>query len=135
MIRYFIGPCHAILNASHNFRYISSTNYPATYPANQDCQWEIHASVGYHVVLKIDDFDMRDKHPCITHLFSTNLKIYDNQTFIVGLCSTNGLNKTYRSFTTRMLVKFHSNEGAGGSRGFMASFKQGLLKLYLGLYN
>ena len=134
MIRYFIVPCHTILNASHTVQYIRSTNYPAVYPDNQDCQWDIHASVGYHVVLKFDDFDLGKGYGCPSHFWTDSVQIYENWRVIASLCSRNGLNKTYRSFTTRMLVKFHSNDG-GRNRGFIASLKQGLLKLYLDLHN
>ena len=130
MILYFIVPCHVILNASYAVQYIRSINYPAVYPDNQDCQWEIHAPLGYHVVLKFDDFDLGKGYSCPHPSMLDSVQIYENQRVIASLCETNGFNKRYRSFTTRMLVTFHSNKD-GRNRGFIASFKQGLLKLYL----
>ena len=134
MLLYFIVPCRVILNASYAVQYFRSMNYPALYPDNQDCQWEIHASLGYYVVLKFDDFDLGGEYYCPSHHFTDSVQIYENQRVIASLCSTSGLNKTYRSFTTRMLIKFHSNNGRR-NRGFKASFKQGLLTLPSVLYN
>ena len=94
-------------------------NYPAVYPDNQDCQWDIHASVGYHVVLKFDDFDLGKETRCPLRYWSDSVQIYENQRVIASFCSIDDLKKTYRSFTTRMLVNFHSNN-AGRNRGFIA---------------
>ena len=60
------------------------------------------------------------------------VELSENYRPIVKLSSMDGLNKTYRTFASRMLIKFSSNNG-GRYRGFKASYKQGMCKLYLSI--
>ena len=94
--------------------------YPAKYPNKQDCQWEIRPSIGYYVVITFEDFLLENED-----LDYIELSEYNRH--IAKLSSTDGLNKTYRTFTSRMLIKFHSDHYVR-YRGFKASYKQGMCK-------
>ena len=88
-------------------------NYPAKYPNNQVCRWEIYPSIGYYVVVTFEDFQLQNKD-------YDYVELSENNRHIVKLSSTDGLNKTYRTFASRMLIKFSSNY-AETYRGFKAS--------------
>ena len=133
MIRYIIVRCCTILNASNSVQYFGSMYYPAKYPNNQDCEWEIHASIGYYVVVTFDDFQLEMARSCSENRHSSDyVELSENRRYIATLCSTDGLNKTYRSFASSMLIKFHSDSSAT-FKGFKASYKQGVFKLDLEL--
>ena len=100
-------------------------NYPKKYSNNLDCQWEIHASIGYYVVLTFEDFQLES-------VIFDYVELSENKRHIAKLGSTDGLFMTYRSFASSMLIKFHS-DAYTGYRGFTASYKQGGFKLYLEL--
>ena len=133
MIRYIIVRCRMILNASNSVQYFGSMYYPDKYPNNQDCEWEIHPLIGYYVVVTFEDFQLQKTYHCSENRYSYEyVELSENMRHIARLCSTEGLNKTYRSFTSRMLIKFHSNSEYS-YRGFKASYKQGVCKLYLSI--
>ena len=93
-------------------------NYPAVYPNRQDCVWEINAPIGYYVVVTFEDFQLESK------IFDY-VELSENKRHIAKLGLMDGLNKTYRSFASSMLLKFHSDP-SGTNRGFKASYKQGV---------
>ena len=93
-------------------------NYPAKYPNRQDCEWEIHARFGYYVVVIFEDFRLESKS-------LDYVELSENKRYIAKLGLTDGLNNTYRSFASSMLIKFHSDPSVT-YRGFKASYKQGV---------
>ena len=133
MIRYIIVRCHTILNASNSVQYFGSMYYPAKYPNRQDCQWEIHPSIGYYVIVTFEDFQLQNPRYCTENSFyyysHDYVELLENKRSIARLCWTDGLEKTYRTFTSKMLIKFHSNYEKR-YRGFKASYKQGVCNLY-----
>ena len=117
MTCYIIVPCRTIFNASNSVQYFGSMYYPAKYPNNQDCQWEIRPSIGYYIVVTFEDFLLEGGgHDYV--------ELSENKRHIAKLSSTDGLKKTYRTFASKMLIKFHS-DGNKRYRGFKASYKQG----------
>ena len=125
IFRFIIVRCRMILNASNSVQYFRSMNYPDKYPNNQDCEWEIHPSIGYYVILTFEDFQLEK-------IYFDYVELSENKRHIARLCSTDGLNKTYRSYASRMLIKFHSGS-VNSYRGFKASYKQGVCKLCLSI--
>ena len=96
-------------------------NYPKKYSNDLDYQWEIHASIGYYVTLTFEDFQLESS------IFDY-VDLSENKRHIAKLGSTDGLFKTYRSFASSMLMKFHSDPYTV-FRGFKASYKQGGFQL------
>ena len=107
--------------------------YPANYVNNQDCEWEIHASIGYYVVVTFEYFQLEKARYCSEYLHSADyVQLSENKRHIATLCLTDGLNKIYRSYASNMLIKFHTDSSVS-FKGFNASYKQGVFKLYLEL--
>ena len=116
------------MNVSNdNVQYITSTNYPDNYPDNQDCLWEINVDAGYIIALTFEDFQTEDCDFDYVELAETKSNITK---LIKKLCFTQGVNNTYFSTGSRMLLKFHS-DGSKSFKGFKASFKPGISELLL----
>ena len=121
---YVIIACGGNLDAKNDVQYIKSKNYPATYKQSQDCQFGINASFGYYIAIKFEELKVDAN--CTYAYVELFEQISSKQTLIAKLCSTHGVNKTYQSSGSRMIVKFNL-EGRNTSKRFKASFKQGWL--------
>ena len=132
MICYIIVPCYVVLEASNSVQYFASMNYPAKYPNYQDCRWQIYASIGHYVVVTFEDFHLHPSRYCSENSFDY-VQLSQSWRHIATLCSTDGLNKTYRSFARRMAVTFRSSRFSKTFKGFNASYKQGVFNLHLEL--
>ena len=104
-----------------------STNYPEYYKHYSKCEWEITASDGHLVVLTFLDFALESNDNCGYDYVELSEQVSNNKKVIAKLCGEQGLNKTYRSSGSKMLVKFRS-DGSRRLKGFKASFKQGVLE-------
>ena len=102
---------------------MKSINYPSTYPNDLDCQWEFRSSVKLFL-LRFQDFNLEADENCSRDYVELWEIIYGKKKIIKKLCSTNGLNKTFRSSVSRIFLNFHT-DGNNAYKGFKASFKEG----------
>lgn len=57
-----IPACGSIVHGRNGT--ITSPNYPAQYPPNSLCKWEVVAPIGYHIELKFNAFEMQRSTNC-----------------------------------------------------------------------
>ncbi|XP_033347146.1 cubilin [Bombus vosnesenskii] len=114
-----------------NSREISSPKFPAKYPNNAECIWEIIADNGYHVGLVfVDRFNLESSPNCekdYVQMFDwvTDAKNKSSIGMWKDLGKVCGRNTplTFNSTSNRMKVIFHSNEAIQGD-GFRAVWQE-----------
>jgi cubilin len=116
------------LTADGTAKYISSPNYPFSYPSNKDCQWTITSVISSQViVLKMLDFELETSSSCIYDYVTIDDGSNALAPTILKTCGSQS-NKLFISSGPSMTVEFHS-DGSDNFRGFRfqytAQFKSG----------
>ncbi|XP_063419792.1 neuropilin-2-like [Mytilus trossulus] len=103
------------LTATSNTQYISSPNFPESYPMDKDCQWIIHTTLG-RVILNLLFMDIESCQ-------YDYLKVTD-EGYSLNFCKERYWSEiTYVSNGTSITVDFHSDEESQ-RQGFMLSYQQ-----------
>ncbi|XP_017881696.1 cubilin [Ceratina calcarata] len=135
---FFLEPanngCGGVLRA--NSREIASPKFPARYPNNAECTWEINADSGYHISLRfVDRFNLETSANCEKDY----IQIFDwttlsNDSLVEGwkelgkVCGRD-TPPAFNSSGSSMKVVFHSNEAIQGD-GFRAVWTEACGGIY-----
>ncbi|XP_048418164.1 membrane frizzled-related protein isoform X2 [Stegostoma tigrinum] len=100
----------------------SSPRYPAQYPANLLCVWQIMAEPGYVIQFKIDSMNIEGQAPCHFDWLDLHEETENGHHShqIARLCG-NVVPPTVNTNTSRLKVSFVSDASVGG-RGFTARY-------------
>ncbi|XP_065344562.1 cubilin [Cloeon dipterum] len=99
---------------------ITSPNFPSTYPANSECNWEIVVDEGFHIGLKfVNRFFIELSANNCSKDYVEAFDFIDNDWKSLGKACGRAVPRPFNSTGNRMRVVFHSDNTTSGD-GFAA---------------
>ncbi|KAL3836256.1 hypothetical protein ACJMK2_021695 [Sinanodonta woodiana] len=131
---FITGGCGGLYHSSSGF--LSSPNWPRSYPHNVECIWDIIVQTGYFVQLIFNPpFDLEFHGACDNDYVEVSDSIPNGTLFPLGRWCQNIEPPVQSSSSTRMVVKFRSDAFTNGN-GFSANWTAvcgGVLKASAGI--
>ncbi|XP_076437271.1 cubilin-like isoform X2 [Babylonia areolata] len=100
---------------------ISSPRYPANYPPNTECVWDINVLEGYTVVLNVTSFGLQSTSGCVSDYLEIRDVMTNGTQVLKGRYCASTAPPIVTSSARRLLVKFRS-DGVTSGQGFAASW-------------
>lgn len=101
---------------------LTSPSYPARFPADIQCLWQIRVPLDYVIKLRFDDFNMDGMYPCNVDYVRVTDGFNTSATELGHFCATRPPGETLiRSTGNKMSLEFKSYKESN-SRGFKAHY-------------